>query len=226
MINIKQTFSFALSIFFMIDFNEKQLQIIETAERLFSLKGFDGTSVRDIAEVAGINVAMISYYFGSKEKLMEAIFEVKIGRVQMRVEALLHDKKLTPMQKVNILIDEHIERVMQSQQFYRIMVCEQVSNTNSSILQKVKQLKVRNAELITELIKEGQQQGVFRKKVDVVMMLNTMIGTVWQSIVSKEHYKAFTKSETLTDEEYQLALKRKLSTHIKTLFKAILTNEA
>ncbi len=210
----------------MTDFNEKQLQIIETSERLFSLKGFDGTSVRDIAEEAGINVAMISYYFGSKEKLMEAIFEVKIGRVQMRVEALLQDNKLTPMQKVNILIDEHIERVMQSQQFYRIMICEQVSNTNAAILKKVKQLKVRNAELITELIKEGQQQGVFKRKVDVVMMLNTMIGTVWQSILNKEHYKEFTNSEALTDEEYQLALKRKLSTHIKTLFKAILTNEA
>ena len=226
MINIKQTFSFAFSIFYMTDFNEKQLQIIETAERLFSLKGFDGTSVRDIAEEAGINVAMISYYFGSKEKLMEAIFEVKIGRVQMRVEALLQDKKLSPMQKVNILIDEHIERVMQSQQFYRIMICEQVSNNNTEIFKKVKQLKVRNAELITELIKEGQKLGVFKRKVDVVMMLNTMIGTVWQSIISKEHYKEFTNSETLTDEEYQIALKRKLSTHIKTLFKAILTNEA
>jgi len=146
----------------MTEFNEKQLQIIDTAERLFARKGFDGTSVRDIAEEAGINVAMISYYFGSKEKLMEAIFEVKIGRVQVRVEELLKDDSMSPIQKVNTLIEEHIEKVMKSQQFYRIMLCEQVSNTNPAITQKIKELKQRNAELITELIKEGQKKGDFK----------------------------------------------------------------
>ncbi len=55
----------------------KQVQLLDTAESLFSRKGFEGTSVRDIAEAAGINTAMISYYFGSKEKLMEQIFERK-----------------------------------------------------------------------------------------------------------------------------------------------------
>lgn len=210
----------------MIDFNEKQLQIIETAERLFAQKGFDATSVRDIAEEAGINVAMISYYFGSKEKLMEAIFEAKIGKVQMRVEALLKDESLLPFEKIYTLIDEHIERVMHSQHFYRIMISEQLTNINPAILQKVKQLKVRNAELISQLIKEGQQKGFFKKKVDVVLMLNTMLGTVWQSIISKEHYREFTNSQLLSDEEYEAQLKKKLSIHLKTLFKAILTNEA
>ncbi len=210
----------------MIDFNEKQLQIIETSERLFAQKGFDATSVRDIAEEAGINVAMISYYFGSKEKLMEAIFEAKIGKVQMRVEALLKDESLLPFEKIYTLIDEHIERVMHSQYFYRIMISEQLTNINPAILQKVKQLKVRNAELISQLIKEGQQKGFFKKKVDVVLMLNTMLGTVWQSIISKEHYREFTNSQLLSDEEYENQIKKKLSTHIKTLFKAILTNEA
>jgi len=215
-----------LQLFFMNGFNDKQLQIIEKAEHLFAKKGFDGTSVRDIAEAAGINVAMISYYFGSKEKLMEAIFEVKIGRVQMRVEALLKDDSLTPMQKVNILVDEHIERVMVSQHFYRIMICEQVNNSNPAILEKVKQLKLRNAELISELIKDGQKKGDFKKKVDVVLMQNTLIGTVWHSIISKEHYRDFYNAQALSDEEYESQLKKKLSTHIKTLYKAILTNEA
>ncbi|MFT3682632.1 MAG: TetR/AcrR family transcriptional regulator [Ferruginibacter sp.] len=210
----------------MTNFNDKQTQIIETAEKLFARKGFDGTSVRDIAEEAGINVAMISYYFGSKEKLMEAIFEVKIGKVQVRVEELLKDTSMTPIQKVNILVDEHIERVMKSQQFYRIMICEQASNTNAAIMQKVKQLKIRNAELIAELIKDGQKKGEFKKKVDVVLMLNTMVGTVWQTIISKEYYRELVNTQPITDEEYEMQLKKKLSVHIKTLFKAILTNEA
>jgi AcrR family transcriptional regulator len=210
----------------MTVFNDKQMQIIETAEKLFAQKGFDGASVRDIAEQAGINIAMISYYFGSKEKLMEAIFEAKIGKVQVRVEELLKDDKLNPLQKVNILIDEHIERVMQSQQFYRIMICEQVSNSNLAIMNKVKQLKLRNAELVGELIKDGQRKGDFKKKVDVVLMINTMIGTVWQTIISKNYYRDFEGNKNLTDAQYDEQIKKKLSIHIKTLFKAILTNEA
>ncbi len=60
-----------------MEYNAKQLQIIQVAERLFAAKGFSGTSIRDIAHEADINVSMISYYFGSKEKLIEALFEVR-----------------------------------------------------------------------------------------------------------------------------------------------------
>lgn len=209
----------------MTEFNDKQLQIIEVSQQLFADRGFDGTSVRDIAEEAGINVAMISYYFGSKEKLMEAIFEVKIGRIQVRVEELLKDNSLTPWQKVNILIDEHIERVLQSRQLYRIMTCEQVSNTNPAIVRKIKELKQRNAELVQELVKQGQKKGEFKKKIDVVLMLNTLVGTVWHAFETKEHYREFSNSLSLSDEQYELQLKKRLSIHIKSLFKAILTNE-
>ena len=210
-----------------MNFNDKQLQIIETAETLFADKGFGGTSVRDIAEVAGINVAMISYYFGSKEKLMEALFELKTGRLQIRVESLLKDETLTPFQKINILVDEQIERMSQSQCFYKIMLSEQVINTNEAIIRKVSELKVKNAELVSEIVKEGQNLGVFKKDIDVVLMLNTMIGTSWQTFVSQDYYRYFNEeNKALTDEQYKEQLKTKLSIHIKTLFKAILSYEA
>ena len=50
------------------NFNDKQIQILEVAEILFAEKGFDGTSIRNIAKLAKINIAMVSYYFGSKER--------------------------------------------------------------------------------------------------------------------------------------------------------------
>ena len=78
----------------------KQIQLLDTAEMLFSRKGFDGTSVRDIAEAAGINTAMISYYFGSKEKLMEEIFERKSMNMREKVANLLKDDSLDPLQKM------------------------------------------------------------------------------------------------------------------------------
>ena len=209
-----------------MDFNDKQIQIIETAETLFAERGFDGTSVRDIADVAGVNVAMISYYFGSKEKLMEALFELRVGTVKLRVETLIKDESLTPIEKVNMLIDEHIERIMQKQCFHKIMVGVQVTNKNPAILKAANKVKLRNAAVVSELIKDGQKKGVFKKKIDILLMLNTMVGTVSQSFMSQDYYREFNNQLDIPDEEFQLIFKRRLSIHIKTLFKAILTNEA
>lgn len=210
----------------IMEFNDKQVQIIKTAEQLFASKGFDGTSVRDIADEAGINVAMISYYFGSKEKLMEAIFHLRVGNIKMRVASLINDDTLSPIQKVNMLIDEHIDRVIEKECFFKIMVTEQLLNKNQTLLNSVKGLKIKNAEIIGELIKDGQKKGVFKKKVDVVLMLNTMVGTVWQTMMSKAYYREFNKMEDMTDDDFNSLIKRKLSIHIKKLFKDILTNEA
>ena len=136
-----------------MDFNDKQIQIIETAEALFADRGYDGISVRDIADEAGVNVAMISYYFGSKEKLMEAIFELRLGNMQMRVETLIKDDSMTPLQKMNLLIDEHIDRVMHKQCFHKVMYTVQLTNKNPAILKAANALKLRSAKLVAELIK-------------------------------------------------------------------------
>ena len=45
---------------------------LEAAEELIAEKGFEETTVRNICQKANINVAMISYYFGSKEKMMKS----------------------------------------------------------------------------------------------------------------------------------------------------------
>lgn len=210
----------------MVTYNEKQIQILKTAEHLFSSKGFDGTSVRDIAEEAGVNIAMISYYFRSKEKLMEVLFEQRMGNVEMRAETLLKDETLSPLEKVNILIDEHIERVMQRQKFYKILYCEQVLNKNPLIINVMNAFKKRHVAVISELIKDGQKKGMFKKKIDVVFMLNTMVGTVAQMMVSFDYYRDVNNMQEMGDEEFEKTIKRKLGIHIKTLFKAILTYEA
>lgn len=53
--------------------------ILKSAAALFAEKGFDGTTVRDIAKKAGANLCLISYYFGGKEGLLRAYLE-EIGK--------------------------------------------------------------------------------------------------------------------------------------------------
>jgi AcrR family transcriptional regulator len=209
-----------------MELNDKQIQIIEIAERLFAERGFDGTSVRDIAHEAEVNIAMISYYFGSKEKLMEALLEWRVGEIKIRVESLIKDDRFTPLEKVNMLIDEHIERAIQKKSFHKIMVSVQVTNKNPSILKAANQVKIRNAKVIAELIKDGQKKGVFKKNIDLILMLNTLVGTVNQNMMNLDYYREFNSQTEMTDEAFQSIIKKRLSIHIKKLFKAMLTNES
>jgi AcrR family transcriptional regulator len=204
----------------------KQIMLLDTAEHLFSRKGFEGTSVRDIAEAAGINTAMISYYFGSKEKLMEEIFERKSMNLLETVEHLIANDGYDPFQKMYALVDIFIENIMSRKTFHRILLCEQIINQNPTIVQLVEKMKIRNAESINNLIRLGQKKGLFKKSIDIPMMTNTLVGTISHTLISLDFYKKYHGLETTKDEDYERLIKKRLSTHLRTIFKAILTHES
>ncbi len=66
-------------------------KILDEAERLFADHGFAGTSLRDITAAAGVNLAAVNYHFGSKEELIKAVFERRIGPLNReRLQRLDH----------------------------------------------------------------------------------------------------------------------------------------
>lgn len=65
--------------------------ILDAAERLFAERGFDGVSVRDITALAGVNVAAVSYYFGSKSGLAVAAFRRRVGELSRERVRLLRE---------------------------------------------------------------------------------------------------------------------------------------
>ncbi|MCB1211125.1 MAG: TetR family transcriptional regulator [Verrucomicrobiales bacterium] len=62
------------------DSNTKD-RILEAAEELYALHGFDAVSVRDVTHKAGVNVAAVSYHFGSREGLIQAVLDRSIAPV-------------------------------------------------------------------------------------------------------------------------------------------------
>lgn len=80
-------------------------KIKAAAKKVFMTKGFDGCSVRDIAKEVGSNVALLNYYFRSKEKLFELIFE---GAMSDFLQAMIavFSSELTLKEKVEQLIDK------------------------------------------------------------------------------------------------------------------------
>src|SRR3989442_356168 len=58
--------------------HETRTRILDAAEELFMLHGFEGTSMRLLTSRAGVNLAAVNYHFGSKDALIEALFRRKL----------------------------------------------------------------------------------------------------------------------------------------------------
>ncbi len=206
--------------------SDKRNHILEVAERLFATEGYVGTSVRDIAQTAGVNIAMISYYFGSKEKLLEAVFEMRTQYAIDQVTAIVENEDLQPLDKVFKLIDNYVDRMVRFQHFHKIMVREQISTKDDThIGGLIRQTKKKNQGFIKKLIQDGQKKGVFKKNIDIPLMMVTMIGTVNQLISTQHYYRELNNLVDMPDDDFEKLIRKKLSVHLKTLFKAILTYE-
>ena len=87
-------------------------KIKAAAKKVFMTKGFDGCSVRDIAKEVGSNVALLNYYFRSKEKLFELIFEGAMSDfLQSMIEVF--SSNLTLQEKLEQLIEKEFEFFME-----------------------------------------------------------------------------------------------------------------
>ena len=165
--------------------SDKKEHILEAAEELFAQKGFEGTSVRELAKKAKINVAMISYYFGSKEKLFESLVEYRAGFMREKLQLINREESMDPMSKIERLIDFYVDRVAGNSRFSRILHRELSLQQRSEMHNTIADILLRNAVEIRRIIHEGIDKKVFRD-IDAELMIATLVGTTMQATNSKE----------------------------------------
>jgi AcrR family transcriptional regulator len=203
---------------------DKREHILLMAEELFAGKGFDGTSVRDIAQLAGVNLAMISYYFGSKENLLKELIEYRFSYTVSLLEEKSNDQRQSPWEKIEWLIDFYVERIINNRRFHSIMSQEYNTGRSQEIKELITSIKMQNLERIKKIIAEGQRKQAFRK-VDVEMTLATMMGTITQVINAKNLYCVLLRIDTTDEAEYQRKIIQRLKSHLKQLMHAHLIGE-
>lgn len=85
---------------------------IRTAARaVFTEKGFAGARTRDIAEAAGINLALLNYYFRSKRKLFEEILLENITQLFGHILPIAMAEETSLEEKVEAIVDQYIEKL-------------------------------------------------------------------------------------------------------------------
>jgi AcrR family transcriptional regulator len=208
-----------------MEYNHKQLSILEAAEKLFASHGFHATSVRDIAHEADVNIAMISYYFGSKEKLIEAIFLKRIITWKLTLTETLNNPARSYEERFDSLVETYVNRVMSNPCFNLMMMRAQIQ-VDIAVNELIHENKKEVYEVIKAFINEGQEHGVFNKELDIMMMVNTLVGTTNHVMSTRHHFQRMSNLEHLSEMELQEYLISHTSNHLKNLFKAILIHEA
>jgi hypothetical protein len=103
---------------------------------------------------------------------------------------------------------------------------EQVGNHRHAIAGLIQEYKKRNQALVKQLIQEGQKSGDFVKNIDIPLLMTTLVGTVSHMVTTQHLYKEINDLQAMPDDQFQKLIRKKLSVHIKFIFKAILTHEA
>lgn len=84
-------------------------KIKEAARKVFQEKGFAGTKTRDIAEEAGLNLALLNYYFRSKKKLFDIIMLETLQVFFSGITAVMHDEETSLREKLVVFVDQYID---------------------------------------------------------------------------------------------------------------------
>lgn len=89
--------------------NDKQTEekIFEAATDIFLKKGMDGARMQDIADHAGINKSLLHYYFRTKDRLFNAVFEM-IAKKMLQKFAPIFNERLSLEEKIRFFFKEHI----------------------------------------------------------------------------------------------------------------------
>jgi AcrR family transcriptional regulator len=192
------------------ELSDKQKLIMETAERLFATNGYDATSIRDIAAAGSFNSAMISYYFGSKEQLMEGILVYRTTKLETVATDLL--TTLTdPLEKLLAINHFYVQKVLQHKYFYLLIFqIQSLPDKHVLIRNFYNTLRYKNFELLNTIIKDGQNRGLFKTEINTSFLLFVISGTMNNFLVNQDYYKDVNHKQGLSNEEFDLHIKEAL----------------
>lgn len=198
----------------MINLTENNLnskdRILGAAEQLFAEKGFDGVSVRDIAEQAQANVAMINYYFRNKEDLYLGILENYLAEFNAELDKVL-SSAADPLLRLELFVNCYSDFLFQKAISAQLILRAGLQNDHhiDLLARKYFSQVIMKGE---QIIQDGIRAGYFRP-------MDTKLATI--SLLGQMVYffaAAPVISRISGMEDYQQKYRQHLAQHTRSLF--------
>lgn len=132
-------------------------KILEAAKIEFLEFGLYGARMQNIANRAGINKALLHYYFRNKEKLFDKVFESALERYFSNMD-IMSDNRLDFKERVHLLVDRFLDFLEEYPQMALFLIKE-VSANEALFIEKVEKSQKGNITLLKALL-EARDSGV------------------------------------------------------------------
>ena len=146
--------------------------ILEAAQAVFLEKGLAGARMQEIADRAGINKALLHYYFRSKEKLSALIIERAIGVILPRVMAVL-DTDVELFDKIRLVVDTYLTFVSRNS-FLPLFIVNEVNRNPQFFFRTVVEKERTHLDKFRRQVEEAVAQGRIHPISPAQLFMNVM----------------------------------------------------
>ncbi|MES2416701.1 MAG: TetR/AcrR family transcriptional regulator [Bacteroidota bacterium] len=159
------------------------------ARIVFTKKGYAATKTRDIAAEAGLNLALLNYYFRSKEKLFELIMIEKVEQLFTHIAPIINDSTSTLNEKIDQIAINYIDMLLENPDLPLFVLSEM--NRNPERFGKIIRLDthILNSRFIAQLAE-------VKKEINPIQLFITFLGMLIFPFISKP---VFQSSGTLSE---------------------------
>jgi TetR/AcrR family transcriptional regulator len=168
----------------------------EAAKSVFLKKGFAGTTARDIADAAGMNIALTNYYFRSKEKLFVEIFRDLFALYCTNTIQIL-DKPIGLEEKIIEIIEEDY-RMMKEEPSLVLFIMTEIHRDCENLLPELSKYKELLKGKLKDQIKYEVEKGGIRD-IEVEHLMPIIIGSLQFIFVGKNMH---IKMHNMTEEQF------------------------
>lgn len=169
------------------------------ARKVFLRKGFAATRTRDIAEEAGLNLALLNYYFRSKQKLFEEVMKEKIQTLLQTLIPVLNNPTTSLEEKIDLIVSNYIE-VLLANNDLPIFVLNELRKENISFISGIPVQKIFSQSSFVIQLKER------RSDINPVHFLVSLLGMTIFPFVAKP---ILTRTGIVNEKSFQTLMKER-----------------
>lgn len=151
-------------------------KIIEAAHKVFAQKGYAATRNRDIAEEAGLNMALLNYYFRSKKNLFDIVMTENTKKFFSVMLPIVNNSETSLIEKIESLADNYIDLLLENPEL-PLFVFNEIKVEPENFKEKIQVEKLLNGSIIFIQIKEMNE--------DPFQFIISLLGIIIFPFVSK-----------------------------------------
>ncbi len=157
-------------------------KIKEAAKKVFLSQGYEGATVRQIAQEAGVNVALMNYHFQSKEQLFKSIYMESFGAFFGSIVRLLNEE--TPLEvKIWKIVDRYTDFLIENPMIPIFVLAEHRKDGNS-LFKELNVREVVKTSYFTKQLQEEAEKGTIRP-VNPLHVIFSLMGNLIFPVVAR-----------------------------------------